>query len=81
MTAAINGKKTKVGSIVDESYLALVSDQALRSFTIAGLPAGVMPDWRTDAAVPMTDQQITDVVAWLATKRTADPGQPYAVHP
>jgi cytochrome c oxidase cbb3-type subunit 3/ubiquinol-cytochrome c reductase cytochrome c subunit len=81
MAATINGKKTKVGSIVDESYLALVSDQALRSFTIAGVPGGVMPDWRTDAPVPMTDQQITDVVAWLAAKRTADPGQPYAVHP
>ena len=81
MTATINGKRTKVGSIVDESYLALISDQALRSFTIAGVPGGVMPDWRTDAAVPMTDQQITDVVAWLATKRTVDPGQPYAVHP
>jgi cytochrome c oxidase cbb3-type subunit 3/ubiquinol-cytochrome c reductase cytochrome c subunit len=81
MTATINGKRTKVGSIVDESYLALVSDQALRSFTIAGVPEGVMPDWRTDAAVPMNDQQITDVVAWLATKRTTDPGQPYAAHP
>jgi mono/diheme cytochrome c family protein len=81
MTAAINGKKTRVGSIVDASYLALISDQGLRSFTIAGVPGGVMPDWRTDAAVPMTDRQITDVVAWLATKRTADPGQPYAAHP
>jgi cytochrome c oxidase cbb3-type subunit 3/ubiquinol-cytochrome c reductase cytochrome c subunit len=81
MTATINGKKTKVGSIVDESYLALVSDQALRSFTIAGVPGGVMPDWRSDAAVPMTDRQITDVIAWLAAKRTVDPGQPYAAHP
>jgi len=81
MTATINGRKTKVGSLVDESYLALVSDQALRSFTIAGVPGGVMPDWRTDAAIPMTDRQITDVVAWLKSRRTADPGQPYAVHP
>jgi mono/diheme cytochrome c family protein len=81
MTATINGKKTKVGSIVEGAYLALVSDQALRSFTIAGVPGGVMPDWRSDAAVPMTDQQITDVVVWLATMRTADPGQPYAAHP
>src|ERR1017187_7953490 len=80
MTATINGKGTKVGSIVDESYLALISDQALRSFTIAGVPGGVMPDWRTDAAVPMTDRKITDVVAWLASRRTADPGQPYAMH-
>ncbi|MGD0629885.1 MAG: c-type cytochrome [Terracidiphilus sp.] len=81
MTATISGKRTKVGSIVDESYLALVSDQALRSFTIAGVPGGAMPDWRADAAVPMTDRQITDVVAWLATKRITDPGQPYAANP
>jgi mono/diheme cytochrome c family protein len=81
MTATINGKGPKVGSLVDESYLALISDQALRSFVIAGVPGGVMPDWRTDAAVPMTDRQITDVVAWLASRRTADPGQSYAVHP
>jgi mono/diheme cytochrome c family protein len=81
MMATINGKRTKVGSIVDASYLALISDQELRSFIIAGVPGGVMPDWRTDAAVPMTDRQITDVVAWLATQRTADPGQPYTVHP
>ena len=81
MTATINGKSIKTGSIVDESYLALVSDQALRSFIIAGVPGGVMPDWRTDAAVPMTDQQITEVVAWLGTKRTDSPGQPYGAHP
>jgi mono/diheme cytochrome c family protein len=81
MTASINGKSMKTGSIVDESYLALISNQGLRSFTIAGVPDGVMPDWRTDGAVPMTNQQITDVVAWLGTKRTEDPGQPYAAHP
>jgi mono/diheme cytochrome c family protein len=66
-----------VGSIVDGTYLALISDQALRSITIAGRPDEGMPDWRSDGAQPMTDQQITDVVAWLASKRTANPGQPY----
>jgi mono/diheme cytochrome c family protein len=71
----------KVGSIVDGSYLALISDQDLRSITIAGRPDEGMPDWRSDAAQPMTDQQITDVVAWLASKRVADPGQPYATKP
>ena len=25
----------------------------------------------------MTDQQVTDIVAWLASKRVANPGQPY----
>jgi mono/diheme cytochrome c family protein len=71
----------KVGSIVDGTYLALISDQALRSITIAGRPDKGMPDWRTDAAQPLTDQQITDIVAWLASKRTASPGQPYPTHP
>jgi mono/diheme cytochrome c family protein len=71
----------KVGSLVDGSYLALISDQNLRSITIAGRPDEGMPDWRSDAAQPMTDQQITDVVAWLASKRVADPGQPYATKP
>jgi len=71
----------KVGSIVDGSYLALISDQSLRSITIAGRPDEGMPDWRFDAAQPMTDQQITDIVAWLASKRSVNPGQPYPTHP
>jgi mono/diheme cytochrome c family protein len=70
-----------VGSIVDASYLALISDQGLRSITIAGQPEEGMPDWRTDAAQPPTDQQITDIVAWLASKRTINPGQPYPTKP
>ncbi len=71
----------KIGSIVDGSYLALISDQGLRSIMIAGRPDEGMPDWRTDAAQPMTDQQITDIVAWLASKRAVNPGQPYPTHP
>jgi mono/diheme cytochrome c family protein len=69
--------KAKLGSIVDGSYLALISDQGLRSIVIAGRPDEGMPDWRTRRPQPMTDQQITDIVAWLASKRTSDPGQPY----
>jgi mono/diheme cytochrome c family protein len=61
------------GSIVDPSYLALVSDQNLRSIIIGGLPNQRMPDWRSDATGPgsraMTDQEITDVVAWMAAQR------------
>jgi len=71
----------KLGSIVDGSYLALISDQGLRSIVIAGRPDEGMPDWRSHGAQPMTEQQITDVVAWLASKRIADPGQPYASKP
>jgi len=68
----------KIGSIVDASYLALISGQGLRSIVIAGRPDEGMPDWRTDGAQPLTDQEITDIVAWLASKRVVDPGQPYA---
>jgi len=71
----------KPGSIVDPSFLALISDQNLRSVTIAGRPDQAMPDWRSDAAQPMTDQQITDIVAWIASKRVPNPGQPYPSHP
>jgi cytochrome c oxidase cbb3-type subunit 3/ubiquinol-cytochrome c reductase cytochrome c subunit len=58
----------KEGSIVEAQYLGLISDQELRSFVIAGAPG--MPDWRSDVAGhPMTDQEVTDVVAWLASHR------------
>jgi mono/diheme cytochrome c family protein len=70
----------KLGSIVDPSYLALISNQNLRSITIAGRPDLGMPDWRSDSTQPLTDQQITDIIAWLASKRIADPGQPYQSH-
>ncbi|MGB6692058.1 MAG: cytochrome c [Terracidiphilus sp.] len=70
----------KPGSLVDPSFLALFSDQYLRSVIIAGRPDQGMPDWRTDAARPMTDQQVTDIVAWMASKRVATPGQPYPEH-
>jgi mono/diheme cytochrome c family protein len=71
----------KLGSLVDPSYLALITDQNLRSITIAGRPDEGMPDWRSDGAQPLTDQQVTDIIAWLASNRTANPGQPYRSHP
>jgi cytochrome c oxidase cbb3-type subunit 3/ubiquinol-cytochrome c reductase cytochrome c subunit len=73
------------GSIVDPAYLALVSDQYLRSIIIGGLPDRNMPDWRSDLTGPnaraMTDQEIADTVAWIVSHRVATPGQPYAQHP
>jgi len=66
------------GSIVDGSYLALVSDQYLRTLTIVGRPELRAPDWRSDVpGRPMTDQEVSDVVAWLASQRPDVPGQPY----
>ena len=67
------GAKDAPGSIVDPSYLALVSDQSLRSTIIAGRPDQGMPDWRSDISGTesraMTDQEIANVVAWLASQR------------
>lgn len=75
-----DGKGTAKGSsIVDDSFLALVSDQDLRTTIIAGRPNLGHPDWRHDApGRELTPQDVTDIVAWLAAQRTATPGQPYA---
>jgi cytochrome c oxidase cbb3-type subunit 3 len=70
----------KGSAITNDSFLALVSDQGLRSLVIAGRPELGAPSWRDNVpGKPMTDQDVTDVVAWLASRRTRTPGQPYAV--
>jgi cytochrome c oxidase cbb3-type subunit III len=70
----------KGSSITDDSFLALVSDQELRTIVIAGRPELGAPDWRGDVpGKPMSDQEVTDVVAWLASRRSQRPGQPYSV--
>ena len=74
------GKGTPKGSsIIDDSFLALVSDQNLRTTVIAGRPDLGQPDWRNCApGRVMTPQEVTDVVAWMVAQRKANPGQPYA---
>jgi len=68
----------KGSAITNDSFLALVSDQGLRTIVIAGRPELGAPDWRGNVpGKPMTDQEITDVVAWLASRRVQNPGQPY----
>lgn len=69
----------KGSAIINDSFLALVSDQELRTIVIAGRPELGAPDWRGNVpGKPMTDQEITDVVAWLASRRVQNPGQPYS---
>jgi cytochrome c oxidase cbb3-type subunit 3 len=69
----------KGSAISDGSFLALVSDQSLRTIVIAGRPELGAPDWRGNLpGRPMSDQEITDVVAWLASRRVSNPGQPYS---
>jgi mono/diheme cytochrome c family protein len=73
------GGTQKGSAITNDSFLALLSDQALRTIVITGRPELGAPDWRGNVpGRPMTDQEITDVVAWLASRRAQNPGQPYA---
>ena len=70
----------KGSAITDDSFLALVSNQGLRTIVITGRPDLGAPDWRGNVpGKPMSDQDITDVVAWLASRRSQNPGQPYSV--
>jgi cytochrome c oxidase cbb3-type subunit III len=74
------GGGPKGSAITNDSFLALMSDQALRTIVIAGRPELGAPDWRGNVAgKPMSDREVTDVVAWLASQRAQVPGQPYSV--
>lgn len=55
-------------AIADCSYLALVTDQHLRTLIIVGMPNLGMPDWRTHSK-RLSDIDVTDLVAWLASRR------------
>ena len=66
----------KGGSVVDASFLALASDQYLRTVVIAGRTDLGMPDWRGYTPGPLTEKQISDVVAWLIAQRRPVPGRP-----
>ena len=60
----------KGGSVINPAYLALVSDQALRTAVIVGRSDLGMPDWRANiSGRPMSSQEISNVVAWLASHR------------
>jgi cytochrome c oxidase cbb3-type subunit 3 len=72
----------KASSIVDGSFLALLNDQQLRTIVIVGRPDLGAPDWRDNVpGTPMSAQDVSDVVAWLASQRTQFPGQPYPTTP
>ncbi len=67
-TAATGGPKA--GSVLDKAYLSLITDQGLRTIVITGRPDFNAPDWRSNLpGHPMSDQEITDVVAWMASQR------------
>jgi len=81
--AACHGSEGRGGAkgsaVTDGSFLALVSDQGLRTIVINGRPELDAPDWRGNVpGKPMSDREVTDVVAWLGSRRVQSPGQPYS---
>jgi mono/diheme cytochrome c family protein len=65
-----HGEKGVGGSLVNPAFLALASDQSLRTTVIAGRADRGMPNWRSHSpGHEMTPQEIADVVAWLSTHR------------
>jgi cytochrome c oxidase cbb3-type subunit III len=71
---------SKGSAITDDSFLTLISDQGLRTIVITGRPELGAPDWFQNVpGKPMSDQEITDVVAWLASQRKKNSTQPISV--
>ena len=65
-----NGTGGKSGAIADPSFLALYSDQSLRTLIIAGRPDLGHPGWHDYAGkAPLDSTQVNDLVAWLSAKR------------
>jgi cytochrome c oxidase cbb3-type subunit 3 len=72
----------KAGSVTNSAYLSLISDQGLRTLVIAGRPDFGAPDWRGNVSGhPMGEQEIADVVAWLAAQRPTKPTRSPSANP
>jgi len=70
-----HGQGGRHGAINDPNFLALISDQALRRYVITGRPDLGMPDYagtmgRPEDFQPLSAENITDIVALLASWRT-----------
>ena len=65
-----HGSGAPVGPVTDPAYLALASDQLLRSAVLEGWPTLGMPDYRSvNLGHALSDQDITDVVSYLSSLR------------
>jgi hypothetical protein len=59
--------------VTDPAYLALTTNQNLRTSIIVGRPDLGMPDYRfLNAGRALNDQDVADLVAYMASKRPAD---------
>lgn len=72
-----HGKGAKPGPVTDPAYLALSTDQLLRTAIIVGRPDLGMPDYRSlNMGRPLASQDIADLVAYLASMRpSTTPGE------
>jgi mono/diheme cytochrome c family protein len=59
------------GALVDPVVLGLISDQNLRSIVISGMNPDMPNFHEHEDTTPLTDQNVTDVVAWLASHRAS----------
>jgi cytochrome c oxidase cbb3-type subunit 3 len=65
------------GFYTNPAFLGLVSDQYLRTLIIAGRPELGIPDFqKVIPDRPLSNEDISDIVAWLISKRENEFGQP-----
>jgi len=71
-----HGPKAPIGSVTEPAFLQLVSDQVLRTSIIQGRPDLGMPDYRTlNVGHALSDQDISDLVAYLVSLRPQAPNE------
>ncbi|MET0414320.1 MAG: c-type cytochrome [Polyangiaceae bacterium] len=70
-----------IASIVDDSFLALVSAPSIATTVVAGRPDLGCPDWRGKGEPAMSNAEVADAVAWLLAQRAPFPGRPYPGEP
>ena len=73
---ALTATAARLALSIHPAYLGLVSDQYLRTIVIAGRDLGC-PDFQNRVSGrPMSGEEISDVVAWLASQRKNEFGEP-----
>ncbi len=71
-----HGPGAKIGPVTDRSYLDLSSNQLLRTSIIVGRPDLGMPDYRfLNMGHALANQDISDLVAYLASMRPEQPSE------
>jgi mono/diheme cytochrome c family protein len=76
----VGGPAGSAGSVLNSSFLALVSPQALRTAVVIGRPDRNVPDWRhINPDHALSAKEVRDVVAFLVSHRSPTPGQPYPI--